>query len=337
MKNSTLLRHSIFWAGIYLLWILIFRSYSVSITKTVTVEFCYLIFITADFYVINNLITPQFLFKKKYFLFAAVTILTIAVSAWLRTLVAMQMSQHFFHSARIDLRTVYVNSLVNISLWVLLVTIIKMVADRMQTQQQLELLEKERIQNELDYLKAQINPHALLNSLNTIYGHIDKSNQTARDILLQFSELLKYQLYECGAEKVNLQKEIAYIKNYIAFQRLRKDDSLIVIVETENISPELKIAPLLIIVLIENAFKFVSSFSGRENKIIIRILMRENWLQCNIFNTKEIRPNIIDPESGGIGLRNLKRRLALLYSNKHSFTINDEQDFYETNLTLDLL
>src|SRR5437764_10958820 len=140
-----------------------------------------------------------------------------------------------------------------------------MINDRIQTQQQLDYLEKERIRNELDYLKAQINPHALFNSLNTIYGHIDKSNPVARNILLQFSELLRYQLYDCTAEKICVEKEIGYIKNYVAFQRLRKNEELVVDLEIEDITPGLQIAPLLIVVLVENAFKFVSNFTDKEN------------------------------------------------------------------------
>lgn len=336
MKSKTVLYHSLFWAAIFLLWVLVFRSYSLSITKTITVEFCYLIFVTADFYAINDLIIPQFFLKKKYILFVSSTILIIALSAWLRALTAMQMNRYFFHSIPIDFNSLYLNSVVNISIWVLLVTIVKMLIDRIQTHQQLESLEKERIKSELDYLKAQINPHALLNSLNTIYGHIDKSNQNARDILLQFSELLKYQLYECGSEKVDLEKEIGYIKNYVAFQRLRKDDSLIVDIDTENIISGLKIAPLLIVVLVENAFKFVSNFSDKENKIHIRIFTKENLLHCVICNTKEMEQNRSPINSGGIGLVNLKRRLALLYAQKHTLSINNELGYYETNLTIDL-
>jgi len=316
--------------------VLIFRSYSFSITKTITVEFCYLIFITADYYAITNFIVPSFLLKKKYAFFVSATITVIAVSAWLRALVAVQMNQHFFHAAPIDFGTLYLNSVVNISLWVLLVTMVKMLIDRIQTQQQLEVLEKERIKSELDFLTAQINPHALFNSLNTIYGHIDKSNQTARDILLQFSELLKYQLYECGAEKVDLENEIVYIRNYVAFQRLRKDDKLVVNIDTENITSGLKVAPLLIIVLIENAFKFVSSFSDKENKINIRIFTKENILHCSIINTKETHQSTINVNLGGIGIGNLKRRLELLYAQKHTLNVNNEQDFYETNLIINL-
>ena len=281
LKRKTLLYHLLFWAGIYLLWVLIFRSYSVSITKTITIEFCYLIFITSDYYAISNFIIPRFLHKRKYALFVIATLFVIALSSWLRALVALQMNLHFFHpKTRIDFATLYLNSLVNISLWVLLIMIGKMLIDRMQTQQQLELLEKEKIANELNYLKAQINPHALFNSLNTVYGHIDKSNQAARNILLQFSELLRYQLYDCGVEKVSLEKEIEYIKNYVSFQRLRKDEKLIVNLCIGKIQAGLKIAPLLLIVLLENAFKFVSSYSDKENKIDIQIHSKANVLHC---------------------------------------------------------
>jgi two-component system, LytTR family, sensor kinase len=229
VKGRTLVYHVLFWIGIYLLWVLVFRSYSVTLTKTMTVEFCYLIFITADYYAIINFIVPEFLFKKKYFLFVLTIVMVIALSAWLRALIALQMNRHFFHAVlATDFNTLYFNSVINISLWVLLITIGKMLTERIQTQRQIELLEKERVKSELDYLKAQINPHSLFNSLNTIYGHIDKSNQVARNILLQFAELLRYQLYDCGAEKVNLGNEMSYIKNYVAFQRLRKDEKLVV-------------------------------------------------------------------------------------------------------------
>jgi two-component system LytT family sensor kinase len=320
------------------LWVLVFRSYSFALSKTMTIEFCYLIFITADFYAINNFIVPQFLLKKKNVFFISSIVITILLSAWLRALVSVQMNLHFFHAASIGFGTLYLNSVVNITLWVFLVTIGKMFIDRVKTQQQLELLEKERVKNELDYLKAQINPHALFNSLNTIYGHIDKTNQVARNILLQFSELLRYQLYDCGAEKVSLEKEITYIKNYVAFQHLRKDKNLIVSVNIEQIEPGLQIAPLLLVVLIENAFKFVSNFTGKENKITIKIATKDGVLHSSCINTKEVNQLAVNgnPGSGGIGIANLKRRLELLYAQKNKLSIDIGDDFYEANLIIDL-
>jgi two-component system LytT family sensor kinase len=337
LKDRTLIYHSVFWIGIYILWVVIFRSYSFSLTKTMTVEFCYLIFITADYYAVNYFIVPQFLVKRKYLLFITAIFIVIALSAWLRALIALQMGRHFFYAIQpVDFRTLYLNSVLNISLWVLLITIGKMLVDRIQTEQQLELLERERVKNELDYLKAQINPHALFNSLNTVYGHIDKTNQAARNILLQFSELLRYQLYDCGAEKVNLGAEMDYMKNYIAFQRLRKDEKLIVNLQIEEIDSNLKIAPLLLVVLIENAFKFVSSYSDKENKICVKITTKGNVLHSSFMNTKEMTQISNTKNSNGIGISNLKRRLELLYNNRYEFTTVANADFYETHLNIDL-
>ena len=302
-----------------------------------TVEFCYLLFITADYYAINNFIIPRLLFKKKYVIFCVAIIVLIVSSGWLRALVALQMNQYFFHpAAAADLTTLFFNSVFNISFWVLLIIIAKMILGFVQTQTQMELLEKERIKNELDYLKAQINPHALFNSLNTVYGYIDKNNQAARDTLLQFSELLRYQLYDCSAEKIALEKEIEYLKNYIAFQRLRKDDQLVVTLDIVNIEAGLMIAPLLLIVLIENAFKFVSNFTDSQNKISISITAENKKLNSIISNTKDTPYNFTGYNSGGIGIGNLKRRLALLYPNKHEFVINSNDIVYETQLEINL-
>jgi two-component system LytT family sensor kinase len=334
--NKRIYYHLLFWAAVYLLWIFVFRNYSFSVTKTMTVEFCYLIFITIDFYAVSYIIIPQFSVKRKYFLSIVAAVSLIAVSALLRALVAVQMNIHLFHVPPPAFGLLFLTSILNISIWVLLFAAGKMIIDRVQNQHQVELLEKEKTTNELAFLKAQINPHALFNSLNTIYGHIDKSNQLARNTLLQFSELLRYQLYDCTSEKVSLEKEMEYIKNYIAFQQLRKDEHLIVQFEVQNIEKSLTIAPLLLVVLIENAFKFVSNSSEKENKIIIRLSTESCVLHSYIFNTKE-QQLVTATHSNGIGVANLKRRLELLYPEKFEFTINNEKDFYETNLIINLL
>jgi LytS/YehU family sensor histidine kinase len=323
--------------------VLLFRSYSVAITRTMTIEFCYLAFITADYYAINSFAVPRLLARKRYLSFVAAVVVTIAVSAALRAWVALYMSRHYFFVAgEIDYGGLYLRSFINIALWVLVVTVGKMLVDRMQTQQQLEALEKERIKSELDYLKAQINPHALFNSLNTVYGHIDKHNQVARNILLQFSELLRYQLYDCAADKVSLQRELVYIENYVAFQRLRKDEGLIVHFKVGHIGQGLTIAPLMLVVLIENAFKFVSNFADRPNKICIEIHTEGSVLYTTFLNTKELTVGDKGPAyakvsaGNGIGIANLRRRLELLYNDKYELSVNSDYDCYETSLTIDL-
>jgi two-component system LytT family sensor kinase len=339
LKKQKALAHVLFWIGLYLFWVLVFRGYSFSLAKTMTVEFCYLLFITIDYYLISAFLIPRYLQRQKLFIFFCASSLLIVISAWLRALVSAQMNLYIFHPvAKTEFSDLFLNSLLNISIWVLIITMARMFGERKKMQQRLELLEKERIQTELDFLKAQINPHALFNSLNTIYGHIDRNNQVARNILLQFSGLLRYQLYDCSAEKISLEKEIEYIKNYVLFRQLRKEEDLIVNLEVGCIEGNLKIAPLLLVVLIENAFKFLSATDQGINKICIKLFTNGTVLHGVFFNTiasPKLTPKPL-MEPGGIGLTNLKRRLDLLYADKYELTMEAESQHYQANLIIDL-
>jgi two-component system LytT family sensor kinase len=292
-----------------------------------------------DYYVINNAVIPELLYKKRYGFFIPVTVLVIAASALLRSLVSVQMRKHVFTPASTpDFLTLYLNSLINISLWVLIVIAGKMFFDRIRNHQQLELLEKKNVQYELDFLKAQINPHSFFNSLNTIYGSIDKNNQAARDALLRFSELLRYQLYDCSSDNVSIEKEIAYIKNYVAFQKLRKDERLAVRLEIGEIKSGALIAPILLVVLIENAFKYVSNSSDSPNEIHIHLYMIQDVLHFHITNTVDgITPSATRSiTESGIGIGNLKRRLDLIYPQKYTYLTDTTDGKYTATLLIDL-
>jgi len=337
--KSKPLYHCLFWLCIYLLWVFVFRNYSFSLTRSITVEFCYLLFITADYYVIVYYLMPRFFKSRRYGWFALYSAALIAFSALLRALVSVQMNLHVFEVRKLPpFGGLYLSSLLNIFIWVELIVMGKMLIDRIYNQQQMAALERERVKQELEFLKAQINPHALFNSLNTIYGHIDKQNQTARNILLKFSGLLRYQLYDCSEDKISLDKEIEYIRNYIAFQQIRKEKNLEVEVSINTDSDLYQVAPLMLVILLENAFKFVSSFTGKENKISICLKAEKGWLEFGVHNTTEAIAELTSPfKTGGIGLINLRRRLELLYPNKHSLALKHEGNLYEASLELELL
>lgn len=339
MKNK-LFYHIIFWAGIYMFWLFFLRNYSFSLTKHVTVQFCYLIFITADFYIIINLLVPKLFKTGRYVYFILGSAGLILITALLRSYVSVQMNKYVFTGGeKTPFNTLYFNSLLNIFIWVALIVLGKMIADHVYNKSQMAFLEKERMRHELDFLKAQINPHALFNSLNTIYGHIDKNNQVARKTLLKFSDLLRYQLYDCGEDQISLEKEITYIKSYISFQQIRKDENLIVNTKFEIGEGNPQIAPLLLVVLIENAFKFVSNFTDQDNTIDIEIFTAEEQFLAQIRNTTDHRQAlkaVLSP-SGGIGIVNLKRRLQLLYPGKHEIALKQEPDHFEATLKLQLV
>ncbi len=191
-------------------------------------------------------------------------------------------------------------------------------------------MEVEKLSTELEYLKAQINPHFVFNSINTIYFQIDKQNSAARESLSAFSEMLRYQLYECNGKEIEIEKEIVYLRNYVALQRMRKDENYTISFEVEENVNAVAISPLLFIPFVENAFKHVSHHS--QNEVRIKLSKQDDAVKLSVFNTKENKT--IASDYKGIGLRNVKRRLELLYKNRHELMIDDRADSYEVHLTL---
>jgi LytS/YehU family sensor histidine kinase len=198
--------------------------------------------------------------------------------------------------------------------------------------ERLRLLEVEKLNTELEYLKSQINPHFLFNSLNTIFFQIDKTNIDARTTLTKFSDMLRFQLYECNGHAMVLEREIHYLRNYVDLQRLRRDEKYKIEFTTSGDSREFTVAPLLLMPLVENAFKYLSHFPEGNNRVSIHIHNDEQSLEAIVKNTKEIR--VERKEAGGIGLKNLRRRLELQYPNKHELEINDGKTEFEVILRI---
>jgi two-component system, LytTR family, sensor kinase len=191
-------------------------------------------------------------------------------------------------------------------------------------------MEVEKLSAELEYLKAQINPHFIFNSINTIYFQIDRQNMHARETLSAFSEMLRYQLYECNGNEIGIEKEISYLKNYVELQRMRKDENYnISFIADENLKG-FTVSPLLLIPFVENAFKYVSH-NPHNNQVRIAIGKHKDHFEFSVFNTKETKAM---NGHTGIGLKNVKRRLELLYKDRHKLMIDNGVDSYEINLSL---
>lgn len=200
---------------------------------------------------------------------------------------------------------------------------------------QRELLRKmeiEKLNAELDYLKAQINPHFVFNSINSIYFQIDRQNEIARSSLSNFSDMLRYQLYECNGVEIPIEKEIKYIKSYIALQQIRKDENYSISLSEGQGLEGFSICPLLLIPFVENAFKHVSNFPGG-NQIRIDLARNGKYFLMKVFNTKEEK-KLNGGVHAGIGLGNVRRRLELLYKDQHTLLISDRRESFEVELAL---
>ncbi len=184
---------------------------------------------------------------------------------------------------------------------------------------------------ELEYLKAQIHPHFLFNSLHTAFSQIDKKNVEARETLGIISDMLRYQLYECNEPLIGIDKEIRYLKNYVGLQRLRKDENYKISFSGNGELTDFRVPPLLMIPFIENAFKHVSNYNDRDNEVKISVKKTGDRFNLNIFNTKDAKQN---PGNSGLGLKNVKRRLELLYKDHYRLDIYEKDNSFEINLEL---
>jgi two-component system, LytTR family, sensor kinase len=214
---------------------------------------------------------------------------------------------------------------------------IQIIIDRFGMEQHLHEVENEKVSTELAFLRAQINPHFLFNVLNTIYFQIQKENSEARNSVEKLSEMLRYQLYECNTDKIDISKELAYIENYVAVQQLRMEAGTDLQLKLPEDIGSFKIAPLLILPLVENAFKHISNFKDpSQNKLYITIYIeQDSQFVVDVVNTYNSSDSTeLFQNSSGLGLKNLERRLALLYPGKHSITRKHNQNTYETTLKI---
>jgi len=214
---------------------------------------------------------------------------------------------------------------------------IQIIADRFGMEQQLHVVESEKVDTELAFLRAQVNPHFLFNVLNTIYFQIHKDNSAARNSVEKLSEMLRYQLYECNTDMIDISRELAYIENYIAVQQLRMEAGTDLQMRLPGDMGSIKIAPLLLLPLVENAFKHISNFKDpSKNKLYINIYKEpDSRFVVNVVNTfNSMESGVQLPTSSGLGLKNLERRLALLYPGKHSITRKRGENTYETTLKI---
>jgi len=335
LKINKAIYHLGFWSLAYFFWIYIFRNNALVITHTITIQFCYLVFIAANYYFNSLYAIPKLLNRKKYAQFAGAFLATIAITAWLRVPVSYMVRKYLFgiHDIHFNVLNIFYESFINIFFWVFFIIAAKMMIDRVRSQVYIEQIEKEKAANELNFLRAQFNPHFLFNSINSIYAHIDKSNKDARGMLLTFSDMLRYQLYECNVELIDMERELNYIKNYIALQKSRIDERINVSFSANNLSNSIQVPPLIMITFIENAFKYVGFNEGKENKIDICLGYEDGNLKFRIFNTKD---NFITREAhaSGLGIANTRRRLELLYPDQHLLEVRDMAYGYEVLLTI---
>jgi two-component system, LytTR family, sensor kinase len=352
MPKNHLWYHLAFWILIFGLWSGLF--YADFGQSNILFMFTGAIVLTqiGTSYATTILLIPRFLYQKSYFRFGAyyLVMLLVASAALSHLLVYIASLGPGASPAYEDFKDIELAFVVSTILLVfcnVMLAFAKIAYDRLQTesaskvlaQEKLRLekekfeLETEKLANELRFLKAQINPHFLFNTLNSIFNLITKDPEQARELLVRFSDMLRYHLYETTTDKIPLETELAYIRSYAHMEKVRKGKNLDVVVEVDEGIGYLEVVPLVLLTFVENAFKHVSNYTDRANRVSIRIQAQDEMLVSTIRNTKDPFPGRSGTE-GGIGLANVKRRLELMYPGQFVLQIDEPPDTYVVTLKL---
>lgn len=208
---------------------------------------------------------------------------------------------------------------------------IRFALDRLKSESLIEKLEKEKLNIELDSLKNQINPHFLFNALNTIYYKIEKRNHEARETLQTFSKMLRYQLYDCNQPFIPIENELNFLKSYIEMQKERMNDHYEINYRGFDDTKGFIISPFLLMPIVENCFKHVAGDHSGTHSISIEAEGNDHFFY--LFTSNDMRLKETN-EREGIGIKNIKKRLDLIYPGKHELVIQSLENRFEVKLKI---
>ena len=326
--------HIFLWVLYFVFWVLLYKKYYPSIWALILVVGVYFVFQALSFYTTAYFLFPRYLYNQKYgqfFLFFGLLTIAFGFGQGL-TLYLLYKGESAVPDEYKNLSNMVMFSFMSIVTMVGLLAGAKLVVEKIRTDRINRTRDKQRLESELQYLKAQVNPHFLFNAINSVYFLIKKNPDKAAETLIKLSDLLRFQLYDCSDEKIAIEKEIEYLNNFITLERVRKGDKVNVRVDMNGSLSGFQISPFMLIPFVENAFKYVSNFSNKENLIYIGLHRKDDQLNIQIENTTERL--LVNPVVGGIGLKNVKRRLELLYPESHQLIVKENENKYSVFLSL---
>jgi len=344
LQNNRLAQHLSFW-GAYLLFALFLSTVRSSVVEDMEFHFSFelaqTLFMAIAVYVNLRVLIPNFLEKRRYWVYSLLVILLMIANAYLfvNTLkVFPDLQPHFVQRPHPSPHWVIPILFMEVML-VAVSSALHFLRENAKLKDEaltVKALESSKLKAELDSLKSQINPHFLFNSLNNIYSHALLESKETPALILKLSGLLNYIIYECQDEQVTLEKELDFLKNYIDLEKVRIDESVEVTLEADVSDSLVSVAPLLFVPLVENAFKHGVNLSTGEPYIRVKLsLSDDHILSFSCENLKDTYPSD-NSRNGGIGLENVQKRLELIYPGKHGFTIDAEGDVYKVTVQVQL-
>lgn len=331
--NQRPVYHSLFWLTLYGTMVGTSLRQGFDVQSTFLNESIQALFFAALVYFNLLYLIPNYLAKHAFIYFglvlaacAIVTPIEVLVLYLLYADSPEYLSNLVDQQERIYLSNVFVT---------ILATVLRVIMDWWRYQNEKQVLLTQTMQSELRFLKSQINPHFLFNTLNNLYALTLKKSDKAPEIVLKLAEIMRYMLYECNERRVHLSKEIHYLYNYLDLERLRQPKEADIRFVVEGHVSEQLVAPLMFVPFVENSFKHGLNHATTGGFVRINLAVQGEDLEFTIENSKvEQMPRPSHPRSGGIGLANVKQRLQILYPENHDLEIKDEPNKYTVILRL---
>lgn len=287
------------------------------------------------FIINNNILAPKLLLRHRYWWYSSLLIVMLLIIFGTIDIIDYRYWQSDIYlrnkASFTDLEWYW-----NVLLGIFMTganSMIKLYYLALETDKRMAELERQNIETQMEYLKYQISPHFLMNTLNNIHAMIDFDSEMAKKSVMDLSRMLRYVLYDSTERSTTLEKEVEFLHNYIELMRIRYIDEVIINLSAPSTIECRKVSlpPLLLIVLIENAFKHGISYNHR-SFIDIELTIKRDMLCCTVANSQH---NTHGTARSGIGMSNLQKRLQLLYGNQYTLKVdNAEEDIYRVTLII---
>ncbi len=293
-----------------------------------------MIFTSVPAYLNYFFFLPQFLEQKKV-RYLLVFLLPFALIILARLYTERFILDGFSHEYQYLYTPRFVTQTTLITLFItVFVGMIRFATDWFTLEAKKKAIENEKLSTELRFLKAQINPHFLFNTLNNLYYLAFTQSPNTTEVIAKLSQMMRYMIYDSNHPQVMLSKEIEYMENYISLEKLRLNDQIPICFEVKGQVERVAVVPLILISFLENAFKHGVSSNFPKAWINVKLELQEQQCVYVVENSK--LPAKLQQEKSGIGLQNVRRRLDLSYPDKYSLDIQDKPDQYRIELKLNV-
>ena len=320
--RNRVLQHVLFWVAHLVFYATLYGSFEENYKQTFLEELLYLPVKMVFTYFTLYYLLPKFLLTGQYMTFFIWFLLCSFVAGLVQRYIALTFDYPIYYPEALSDPFLYFPKIIKAFVGIYPVTFtavaIKLLKYWYTNQKAQQILTQEKLQAELKFLKTQIHPHFLFNTLNNLYALTLKKSERAPEMVLKLSELINYMLYECRSDEVPLSKEIKFIRNYVDIEKMRYGDKLDVDIRVTGEVADRTIAPLILLPFVENCFKHGASEDLQQSWVKVTVDSHADHLVIKVENSKGENGKLREE---GIGIQNVKRRLDLLYPTKHELKI----------------